>query len=285
LSSPRADQAAGLRRLVGQRAARTFSVFGAAPRVTARVLATLVAALAERGERVTVIDEHQGEHGVAGALGCATRRDLAQILSGDANLGETLLSPVPGVRILPAARAARLTAEATAAQVRATAKLLHELALGCDLVIVHAARMAGRPASGAALSAQRRVLCIGADAGGITAGYRLLKDLAACGGRGEVRALMAGGTSAKLARAAFANLRALAADRLGMRLDWLAWVGAAALSHPFTLDAPHSPPPWQELVGALAAPSQPDSLPHDVPGPAHLPRAASRSQRITQAEI
>ncbi|GAB4165937.1 MAG: hypothetical protein Fur0039_02320 [Rhodocyclaceae bacterium] len=280
----REDQAAGLRRMLGPRALRSFAMIGADPGLSAGVAARLAAALAACGERVTVIDEHQGEHGVAGAFGCATRRDLAQVLSADASLEETLLAPLPRVRILPAARAAcRVGGRRGGAPL---AKLLHELSTASDVLVVHAARDPKRGVCAAALAPQRRILCVATDPAGITAAYRLLKGLAGEIAFGEMQALMAGGSSIAAARAAFENLRALAGERLGIALDWLAWVSAQALGHPWAGGAGSA---WRELTGALACAPRPKALGRgplaDVPGLARVARAAGRSQRSTRAEI
>lgn len=287
VSSVCADQADGLRRLLGRRDAETVAVFGARDGLGARVLAHLACALAALDARVTVIDEHQGENSVAGLFGCATRRDLGQVLSGDTRLERVSLSPSPGVRIVPAARTARALAGGGAGAANATARLLCELAAAADVVFVHAAAPRGLRLTAVAAWARRRVVCIPADAAGMTAGYRLLGTLAVRFAPGGTRALMTGGRCGAHARAAHEALRALAAQRLSIDVGWLGWAGAAALN---AGPGGAAGTTWQEIALALRA--QAPSLPrrHPVPRPgraelARIVRAASPHSRDARAEI
>lgn len=281
------DQAAGLRRLLGRRGAEPFAVFGARDGVAARALAHLACALAALDARVTVIDEHQGENAVAGAFGRATRRDLGQVLSGDARLEQVVISPLPGVRIVPAARAARAVAGGGASAARATAQVLGELAARADVVFVHAAAPQGRRFPPVAAWAHRRVVCIPADAAGMTAGYRLLGTLALWFATGGTQVLMTGGGCGAHAQAAHENLRALAAQRLSIDVGWLGWAGAAALNAGPGAAAGTR---WQEIALALRVQAPSIRRRHPVPRPgtaelARIVRAASPYSRDAQPEI
>jgi MinD-like ATPase involved in chromosome partitioning or flagellar assembly len=246
-----------LRRLFAASPAASIALFGPESAPVARVATICALGLAAQGRTVTIIDELCGDGSVARLFRCAGRRDLAQVLSGDATLAQALLAPQEAIRILPAGRAARRSRGDDLATGKATAKLLARLGAECDLLL-HAATVGERGLSVATEGVARRVVCVPIDAHGITLAYRQLKLLAACGGRSEIGVVMTGGSAGERVRAAYENLHALAGDRLDLRLRWLGWAPARELRealHGIPGRAPGAS--WTRLAGALAEAAAP----------------------------
>jgi len=80
------DQAAGLRRMFVRAPARIVTFAGGAANCgTSTALLATALALAEAGERVALIDEHQGSGSACARLGLTTRFDLLQAVNRDAH--------------------------------------------------------------------------------------------------------------------------------------------------------------------------------------------------------
>lgn len=95
------DQAAGLRRLFSRKRLRSI-VIGGSGKAKANVIANLAKALANKGDRVMIID---GSHGEIGNLfGLKFRYELSHVLDGDKSLYEALHKGPEGIHVLPAAR-------------------------------------------------------------------------------------------------------------------------------------------------------------------------------------
>lgn len=96
-----ADQAAGLRRMLGARRLRLLPLLGGGPDVGAATCAVgLACAAAESGQRTLLIDA--AAPAVAGALGYTWRAELSDLLAGRSQIGDVLL-PMPGdVGLVPA---------------------------------------------------------------------------------------------------------------------------------------------------------------------------------------
>lgn len=108
MSDGRLDQASGMRRLFGRRAAQWSLAITGAGGTT--VTLNLASALARQGQRVLILDRSRGE--AATALGLSARYELAHVLDGDKTLREVLLEGPEGITLLPAARGlARCNAE------------------------------------------------------------------------------------------------------------------------------------------------------------------------------
>ena len=104
----RMDQAEGLRRLLARGGVRMMTIASGSQGVgrTSTVI-NVAAGLADRGERVLVIDENYGPANVAGLLGVRARFDLHDVIRQDCSLEEALLEAPGGITVLPAARGVR----------------------------------------------------------------------------------------------------------------------------------------------------------------------------------
>jgi len=219
-----------LRRLFSRRPPSAVALIGVRDAHTsAPVTLRCASALAAMGRRTVVIDACQGDDSIADMLGLASARDFAQVLRGEASLAQIMVEAGDGVHILPAARAARPAEHRTPAARQALERAIQELSAAADIVVVHAAGVTSQESSLIATAARRTVYCVPTDAEGITAAYRLLKRMASRPGRHAAGALMVDGATAATARAAFENMRSLAAARLGLTLDWVGWLPGATL--------------------------------------------------------
>lgn len=169
------DQAAGLRRMFVRRRAGMASFAGGAANCgsTSLVLAT-AQALVEAGERVTVIDEHQGSGSISTRLGVTTRFDLLQAVNRDAGLALVRRRASNGVAVVAAARLAALGDGLTRLQVHALNELLDEIYSQSDWVLVDAAASrAGM--SPLARRAQRWIISTNSTGPSLTGAYALVK--------------------------------------------------------------------------------------------------------------
>jgi flagellar biosynthesis protein FlhG len=177
VTEPFTDQAAGLRKLLAQRALRTIAVVsaeGGDGRTT--VVANVALALAHLEQAVTVIDACDGDNGAASLLRAVDSPDLIDALSGATSGAMLMAQATGGVRVMRAHAAARVLAAASSTLIDAFESLQQETAI----VLVDAP--AGQLRFAAA--AREVILVVDPSPTGITASYRLLKRMhAACGGR------------------------------------------------------------------------------------------------------
>lgn len=105
------DQAAGLRRLLGDRAAlRAVGLFGPDAELNAIAGANLAYALSQRGGNLCLIDEAPGPHNIAGQFGLMPRQGLTEVLHGRLHLDEAMTNG-PGLHLLKADQAFAETSE------------------------------------------------------------------------------------------------------------------------------------------------------------------------------
>ncbi len=97
------DQAAGLRRLLGNIGPRVLPVAGGADgEERAGVVVELASAATAQGYSVVVLDQTRGQ--VARILGLRPRYDLQHLLSGEKQFEEVAVETGSGIRIVPATR-------------------------------------------------------------------------------------------------------------------------------------------------------------------------------------
>lgn len=105
------DQAAGLRRLLGDRnSLRALGIFGPDADLNAIAGANLGLALSQRGDRVCLIDEAPAPYNATSQYGLSPSHDLNDALQGVLSLDEVLTGAPDGPRLLKAERGFRHTA-------------------------------------------------------------------------------------------------------------------------------------------------------------------------------
>ncbi len=219
------DQADGLRRLLGTRAPQVVAFAsgrGACGRTT--LLVQTAAALAASGQGVLIIDENAAPNNAISAFGLTARHDLIHVLSGERPLRQVMLQAAPLLRILPAARAVRELDHAS--RLAASARLnlldcLQEMQRGIGFVLIDSALRRGGHLSPLALAARHMTVVLAAQGAAITQAYALIKRIAQERGRDGFQIAITRARSADEARAIFENMRRVAREHLGVRLDYL----------------------------------------------------------------
>lgn len=213
----REDQASGLRRLFRQAPPLVVAMYACGRHRTHN--AVLAAhRIAGHANKVLIVDEVEGEGGLAEALAVGPGRDLVQLLDGRTTLAD-VVQPVPGlvgrVPAVAAALALPLLDDARRACVVEALRILHRHA---GFVLVHAD--GGTEISPFVQAAPQRLLVAEASATGATEAYRTIKHLAAAGA-GSVHVAVCRARSRAEARAFFDSLEDLVRRHVGVPLGWL----------------------------------------------------------------
>jgi flagellar biosynthesis protein FlhG len=165
------DQAAGLRRLLGERnACRPIGLFGPDPVLNASAAAGLAFALAARGARVCLIDEAPAPLNALGQLGLTPDHDLADVTRAGFSFDDVLVPTPDGPSLL---RADRGLASAAETDDRRWSRLAEDFAAGEWEWLILSAPADERPSL--ALAAPRRILVLPAVKARLTEAYALLK--------------------------------------------------------------------------------------------------------------
>jgi flagellar biosynthesis protein FlhG len=100
-----ADQAQGLRRLLGKQIPKVITLVSGGARIGKTCAAiNLAVAIAKAGRSVMLLDENCGPRNVTGTLGIDTVADMADTVRGQRALERTLVPGPEGLVILPAGR-------------------------------------------------------------------------------------------------------------------------------------------------------------------------------------
>lgn len=221
------DQADGLRRLFGARAPQVIA-FASGREACGRttLVVQTAAALAAMGHGVVVIDENPAPDNCVSAFGLVARHDLYQAVRGERPLMQVALSAAPLVRLVPAARAARELDNSGAVSQERLRMRLRELEQGAGFVLIDCAHRRGGNLSAIAAAARHMAVVVAAQGSAITHAYALIKRIAQEQGRESFQVAITRARSKEEARAIFDNMRRVAREHLGVRLDYL---GAAAV--------------------------------------------------------
>lgn len=217
------DQAAGLRRLFGSRTAQVIA-FASGRESSGRttLLVQTAANLAAAGHGVVIVDENPAPNNAVSAFGITARYDLMHAIAGERSSRQVTVQAAPLVRIVPAARAARELHSANADDRQKLASCLAEIQSGAGFVLIDCATRRGAQLSPLALAARHLAVVVAAQGSAITHAYALIKHLAAArGGRGAFQIVITRARSQDEARAIFGNMKRVAWDHLGVRLDFL----------------------------------------------------------------
>lgn len=216
------DQAAGLRRLFGARAPQVVA-FASGREACGRttLLVQSAAALAMAGYGVVIVDENPAPNNAVSAFGLTARYDLLNVLHGDRTLRQVSLQAAPLVRIVPAARAARDLDHADDTLRRQLDLALREIQTGVGFVLIDSAPRRSGHLSALSLAARHLAIVVAAHPAAIKHSYELIKRMAQERGRDGFQVVITRARAREEARAIFENMKRLAADTLGVRLDFL----------------------------------------------------------------
>lgn len=213
------DQASGLRKLFGKRAPRVVAfASGREPAGRTTLVVQTAAALADAGHGVVIVDENPGPDNATAGFGLSARGDLMNVVAGACSLGEVTVQAAPRVRIVPAARVVREFDPSDDARRQRLAGCLAEIQRGASFVLIDCAAQL----SPLALAARHLAVVVAAHGNAITEAYALVKLAAAARGRrGSFHVAITRTSSESEARAIFENMKRVAREHLGVRLDYL----------------------------------------------------------------
>jgi flagellar biosynthesis protein FlhG len=222
LSSWSGDQADGLRRLFGYQAPQVVA-FASGREACGRttLVVQTAAALAATGRSVVIIDENPAPDNTPSAFGVHARYDLLQLLRNEKTLSQVALAAAPLVRIVPAARAARELGRLGASGEERLLTRLREIQRGADFVLIDCAIRRGDHLSPLARRAGHIALVVAAQGSAITHSYALIKRIAQDQGRDQFQLVVTRARAGDEAQAIYDNMRRVARERLGVRLDYL----------------------------------------------------------------
>jgi flagellar biosynthesis protein FlhG len=222
ISGPETDQAAGLRRLFGARAARVVAfVSGRDACGRTKLLVRTATALAQAGEAVVIIDENDGADNVHSAFGMKPGNDLLDLLRRGCSV-ESLAQPV-GHR-LSVMSAALFAADVQHIDADSALRLdaaLRQLQEGSSFVLIDCAARNDQHLSPLALATPHMAVVVAAQSTAITRAYALIKRLAQERGRDGFQVAITRARNEQEALAIFHNMRHTAREHLGVRLDYL----------------------------------------------------------------
>ncbi len=218
----RVDQAAGLRRLFGggQLQVVTFAA-GCEGVGRSAAVANIGAALARQGKEVLVIDEHASRDDIAATFGLMARYDLLQVMQRECSLADVLVEPMPGLHILPAARATKKLGRLTAAQQQGLLDAVATLERPVDVILVDAGIGHPQGFSPLGLVSQETVFVLSGSSASITEAYSAIKKLSHAFARRHFRILVNKVRSAGDGRSIFDNIAQVAAQRGIARLEYV----------------------------------------------------------------
>jgi len=216
------DQAAGLRRLFGARAAQVVAfVSGRETGARGALLAQTAAVLADAGHGVVVIDENPAPDNVSGTFGMTSRYDLLDVIRGLRPARQVMLPAAPRVRTVAASRFADELPHLDAVSVDYLNSGLRQIQHDASFVLIDCAARRGGHVSPLALTARHIAIVVAARGPAITHAYALIKRLAREQMRSAFQVVVTDARSGQEAQAIFDNLRNTAREHLGVRLDFL----------------------------------------------------------------
>lgn len=227
-----ADQAAGLRRLFGTRAARAIAfVSGREACGRTTLLVRTAAALAETGQSVVIIDENRGANNAHSIFGVKARHDLLDLLQGRCT-AESLVRPVaPSLGVMAAARFAAEISHVDAAAAGRLNAVLRQLQERSAFVLLDCAARDGQHLSPLALATPHMAVVVAPQGSAITRAYALIKRLAQESGREGFHVAITRARTEEEALAIFHNMRQTARKHLGVRLDYLGCARVPTADH------------------------------------------------------
>jgi flagellar biosynthesis protein FlhG len=216
------DQADGLRRLLGNRGPQVVA-FASGREACGRttLLVQTAAALAAAGHGVVVVDENPAPDNTLAPFGLSARLDLWHALQGERSLQHVMVPAAPGVVVVPASRAVDRLDRAAEPIRRRLAACLRQLQEGAGFVLIDCAARRGGSLSALAASARHLAVVVTAQGPAITNAYALIKRMAREQGRDHFQLVITRARSPEEARAIFGNMRRVAGEHLGVRLDFL----------------------------------------------------------------
>ncbi|HZX32514.1 MAG TPA: cellulose synthase operon protein YhjQ/BcsQ [Rhodocyclaceae bacterium] len=285
----RVDQAAGLRRLMGGSQLQVVTFVAGCEGVGRSVsVANIGVALARLGKEVLIMDEHSSTDDIAATFGLVARYDLLNVLHQERRLAEVLVQPMPGLHILPAAKAVKKLGKLPLSQQQVFLDAMSSLDRPIDVILVDASSNHPQGFSPLGLASQETVVMLSGSSSSITEAYSLIKKVSHSYARRYFRILVNKVRSIPDARSIFENIALVAAQRGIAQLDYVGAIPvdeslrqATQLCRPVVMHAPDSAAAhaYREIAADMLYWPRGDSEPGGVQQ--FLQQLLHLSQRIT----
>ena len=219
------DQAAGLRRLLGQTGFQVITVMsGQQGAGKTAATANLAVALARSGRDVLIIDQDRRGRGAAAALGLTPRHDVADVIEGRCTLDALILNGPDNVQVLPIGDGFNSLGRLSERDQERLEQCFNRLQCGVDVVLVDMEEATDPDALPLGLAATEIMVVLPPGDTAITEGYTLVKRLAHNFGKRQFRLLLNRIESAKQAQAVAGNFSMTAERYLGVSVDYLGFI-------------------------------------------------------------
>jgi flagellar biosynthesis protein FlhG len=264
------DQAAGLRRLLGQTGFQVITVMsGQQGAGKTAATANLAVALARSGRDVLIIDQDQHGRGASSALGLTPRYDMADVLAGRCTLDALILTGPDNVQVLPIGGGFNRLGRLSERDQEWLAQSFNRLQCGVDVVLVDMEEATDPDALPLGLAASEIMVVLPPGSTAITQAYTLVKRLAQNFGKRQFRLLLNRMESPDQAQAVARNFARTAEQYLGVSVDYLGFIplderlNRANRLHTSVVDAfpvAQSTSQFRKLADGLLRWPQPSSL-------------------------
>lgn len=219
------DQAAGLRRLLGQTGFQVITVMsGQQGSGKTAATANLAVALGRSGRDVLIIDQDQHGRGAAAALGLTPQYDVADVIEGRCTLESLILQGPNNVQVLPIGGGFTRLGRLSERDQAWLAQSFNRLQCGVDVVLVDMEEATDPDALPLGLAASEIMVVLQPGSAAITQGYTLVKRLAHNFGKRQFRLLLNRTVSSDQAQAVAKNFSATAERYLNVSVDYLGYI-------------------------------------------------------------
>lgn len=173
------DQAMGLHRLTSLKAydsARVFTIAGGKSRIgKTSIVVNLAVALAQKGQRVLLIDENPCHNNICTSLGLQARFDLLHVIHKDKRLDQVLLRGPENVTILSAMRGIHALNKLRPLEQDWLVRSFSELTKSVDIVLIDTAMAGTTHVLPLSLASEQIMMVISGSAASLTGAYVLIK--------------------------------------------------------------------------------------------------------------
>ncbi len=188
------------------------------------VSVNLGVALCKLGRRVTLLDADLGLANVDVLLGLKPRRNLADVLEGNATLSEVVVPGPAGLRIVPAASGTQAMVQLGPREHAGLISAFSEIAHQMDVLIVDTAAGISDEVISFLLAAQEIIVVVCNEPTSITDAYALIKVLNSQYGVKRVRVLANMVRSQQEGKSVFAKLVTVTERFLEVTLEYAGWI-------------------------------------------------------------
>jgi len=219
------DQASGLRRMANPKPVRVLAVTGGKGGVgKTNVAVNLAVALAQKDNKVLVLDADFGLANIDIMLGLHTKANLHHVITGERTLEEIMLEGPEGIKILPAASGIKEMAELSSETHAGLIQAFSELNQDFDTLIVDTAAGISDSVTSFTRAAQEVVVVVCDEPASITDAYAIIKLLSREHGIFRFRILANMANGAQHGREIYNKIVKVTDRFLDVALDYMGYV-------------------------------------------------------------